>query len=63
MCVCVCVCVCGSAQKRKEERRGDWKGGEGRREEHCLVTVCGVLLVFLTAESYWPLGPRVGADG
>lgn len=24
--------VCGSAQKRREERRGDWKGGEGREQ-------------------------------
>lgn len=24
--------MCGSAQKRREERRGDWKGGEGREQ-------------------------------
>lgn len=27
------LCVCGSAQKRREGRRRDWKGEEGREEE------------------------------
>lgn len=38
--------------KTREEKRGEWKRGEGRGEEQlCPVEVCEVLLLFVTAES------------
>lgn len=60
------LCVCGSAQKRREERRGDWKRGEGRGEELLPGESAGVLLVFVTAESCrleLVFGSKYWADG
>lgn len=39
---------------KREERKGEGTGKEGRGEENnCLGRVCGVLLVFVTAKSCW----------